>query len=100
MKTEGSIRMDYSAMLRKASSLEDLAEQLLKAADSVDRLRGGAASAWTGKASTEYCKKLSKERDLIRRRAKQLSQGAEGVRKAAKRIYDAEMYALSLFGRR
>ena len=28
MKTEGSIRMDYSAMLRKASSLEDLAEQL------------------------------------------------------------------------
>ena len=69
-------------------------------ADSIDRENDRIASGWTGNASGEYRKKISRERDLVRRRAQQLSQSAQGVRRAAKRMYDTEMFALSLFSRR
>lgn len=96
MKTAATIRMEYQAMLRKASGLEDLAGQLYRIADSIDVQSGQISSAWDGEASAEYRRKMVRERDLVRRRASQLSQSAQGVRAAAKRIYDAEMFALSV----
>ena len=100
MKSARLIKMDYNAMLQKAGSLEDLAERLYRIADSIDRENDRIASGWTGNASGEYRKKISRERNLVRRRAQQLSQSAQGVRRAAKRMYDTEMFALSLFSRR
>ena len=100
MKSARLIKMDYNAMLQKAGSLEDLAERLYRIADSLDRENDRIASGWTGNASGEYRKKISRERNLVRRRAQQLSQSAQGVRRAAKRMYDTEMFALSLFSRR
>ena len=99
MKSANAIRMDYNAMLQKASSLENLAGELNRIADSIDAGRGQVALSWSGLASAEYQKKLAREKDLVRRRARQLSQSAQGVRKAAKRLYDTEMFALSLLGR-
>ena len=91
MKSARSIKMDYNAMLQKAGSLEDLAERLYRIADSIDRENDRIASGWTGNASGEYRKKISRERDLVRRRAQQLSQSAQGVRRAAKRMYDTDI---------
>ncbi|MDO5476428.1 MAG: WXG100 family type VII secretion target [Eubacteriales bacterium] len=96
MKTAGTIRMNYQAMLRKAATLEELAGQLNRVAASIDHQTGMLSTSWTGDASAEYRKKLTRERDLARRRASQLKQSAQGVRSAAKRIYDAEMFSLSL----
>lgn len=99
MKTARSIRMDYNAMLQKASSLEGLADRLNRIAGSIENESDRIGAGWTGEASAAYRKKLSREKDLVRRRAKQLSQSAQGIRRAAKRMYDTEMFALSLIGR-
>ena len=60
MKSARSIKMDYNAMLQKAGSLEDLAERLYRIADSIDRENDRIASGWTGNASGEYRKKISR----------------------------------------
>lgn len=96
MKTARSIRMNYQAMLQKAASLDELAGQLKRTADLIDSQIAQISGSRTGDASWEYRKKLTRERDLVRRRAAQLSQGAQGVRGAARRMYNAEMFALSI----
>ena len=97
--TREQIEIDYRNTIRKAQRLRELAGELegirqSRIGGSLNNLPG----AWRGDASAMYDGKLRKLDDKVRKRIKELRNAADGIEKAAKRLHDAEMYGLSLFG--
>lgn len=99
MKTSETIKMEIQAMFQKADTLEQLAAELRRYAGEIEAQQGSISSLWTGDASAEFQKKLQREKNLVNRRAGQLEQASAGIRRAAARICNTEMFALSLIGR-
>ncbi len=91
MKSSSEILMDFKKSVRYAEKLDRLAKGLREETGYYETLsfwEGEAASVWSGKTLA-----LEKE---IETGAEELEYAADSLRRAAERIYDAEMHAYNL----
>ncbi|MBS6395738.1 MAG: hypothetical protein KH452_01120 [Clostridiales bacterium] len=94
MKSASEIRFDFRQAIRRAEELEEIACDMRRLSnkemeDSLQRLAG----AWKGEAADLFLSRGLQLRENIKQSANDLDRAASAVRKAAKRIYDAEMAA-------
>lgn len=95
MKTRGQIVFDFNNAQSQARRLDDLASELERRvvhglADSVQEL----SSAWKGSSASAYLQKEERLQNNISKTASNLRDIASEIRIVAKRVYDAEMYAI------
>lgn len=94
-KTLTSIRMDFDRAIRKAQSLEELAQQLESLAeDNMEATFQNVGRAWNGEASRDYLGKGRELKRKIKSSAAQLKRIAEALRTAARVTYNAERHAI------
>lgn len=95
--TRHQIEMDFRLASRQAERLEDTAAELLRMAQNQlpDTMRDLQAN-WTGDASAQYLEKCEALRRKLLCDARQMEDTAAAIRRAARRLYNAEMESLRL----
>lgn len=95
------IEMDFQRANQQADSLERLASELNRLAG---RQFAGTlnelAMSWKGDNANAFLQKGSRLEENMKQTAKNISKTAIQLRRTAKRIYDAEMYAKQLAEKR
>lgn len=95
--TRHQIEMDFQLASRQAEQLEETAAELLRIAndqlpDTMQQLQAN----WTGEASAQYLEKCEALRRKLLSDARQMENTAASIRRAARRLYNAEMESLRL----
>lgn len=92
-----NIEIDFQNAQAQAKRLEDVADNMKHLADQqiADTIRE-MSSCWKGETAAAYFGKAEKVKQDIADTAKALYAVASSIREQAKRIYDAEMRAISL----
>lgn len=91
MMSEASIRFNYNKAIQQAKRLEELANQLNNLAkDNVASTLSDLSRNWNGDSASQFLSKGHKAQNDIVKTAKQLSETAAAIRRAAKRMRDAE----------
>lgn len=97
MATRDHIEMNFRQTLAQADKLDELAERLSNVSD---KQFGGSlqnlAAGWKGENASLYMQKGSKLQDKMNTSVKDLHNTAASIRKAAQRLYAAEMAALAI----
>ncbi|MCD8103794.1 MAG: WXG100 family type VII secretion target [Lachnospiraceae bacterium] len=88
--SNSQIYMDYQGMCQKALELEELADKLEALADDKVACYAANKSFWQGDSGDACRQKLTKLDSLMRSRAKNIRNTADGLRKAAERHYQLE----------
>lgn len=97
MASKSEIQFNFQQALKRAEELEEIAEELKRLADrELEDSFDSLSAAWKGEAASAYLRKGSRLKEKILRSAKDLKSTAAVIRRTAKRIYDAEMYAYRL----
>lgn len=95
--TEAQIQIDFKAAIQQAEKLEGIAERMnILAADKFDTTLQDIAANWKGDSASSYLKKAGLVQTKMKASADDLNTVAGEIRSAAKRMYDAEMTALTL----
>lgn len=91
------IEIDFQNAQAQAKRLEDVADNMKRLADQqiADTIRE-MSSCWKGETAAAYFGKAEKVKQDIADTAKALYAVASNIRAQARRIYDAEMQAISL----
>ena len=95
----GIINIDFSDTISKASQIKEKADTI--AGISRNNMSGDVenlVSSWKGDSSSEYYKKYNKYNNTVKSKAQEISRIAQDLEKAAKRLKDAEVFGVSLFG--
>ncbi|HJD21099.1 MAG TPA: WXG100 family type VII secretion target [Candidatus Gemmiger faecigallinarum] len=95
--TRHTIEMNFRQASAQASRLDEQAEAVRAIAerqlpDTMQQLSGD----WSGTAAGQYLAKCEQLRQKLLNNARQLEQTADTIRRAARRLYNAEMAALRL----
>lgn len=93
------ITMDYRETMRRAEELEQLARRIKRKANGEYReAQRALAGVWSGEAAEAYLKKTNRIRDKLLRNAEELDRTADVLKRAATRLYRAEMLCTALPG--
>lgn len=97
MNTKEFIELNYSKALGQADRLEQAAEKLNMVSqqqfqDTIQNL----SADWTGTGASSYIAKGNRLVSDMNATAREIHRAAEDLRVMAKRLYDAEMAALSV----
>lgn len=91
MMSEASIRFNYNKALQQAKRLEELSNQLKNLANNnVNSTLSDISTNWKGDSANLFLQKGHKAKDDILKTSKQLADTAVAIRRAAKRMRDAE----------
>lgn len=95
--SEGTITFNYNRAMQQASELDEIANSLsnLTTSDFEGTLQNISVN-WKGENARQYLKKGERLQTDMRSTVRSLHSVASEIRTVAKRIYDAEMYALAL----
>lgn len=97
MATRDYIEMNFRQTLAQADKLDELAERLSNVSD---KQFGGSlqnlAAGWKGENASIYMQKGAKLQNKMNASVKDLHDAAGRIRKAAQRLYAAEMAALAI----
>lgn len=95
--SEGTINFNYNRAIQQASELDEIANNLsrLTSSEFAETMQNISAN-WKGENANKYLKKGERLQSDMSSTAKSLHGVASEIRRIAKRIYDAEMYALAL----
>lgn len=97
MASEAEIQFNYEKALKKAQELEEVAGELRQiAAGELDGTLTQLRGSWKGEAAELYQNKGEALGEKVGKSAENLLEIADGARKMAKRLYDAEMAAYRL----
>ncbi len=97
MKSSYEIRVDFQNAMEQAGKLDDLAANIdQRVVNKLDETAQSVHAAWKGDSATRYIGKTQELRQQIRQTARTLRDTAEDIRRAARRIYAAEMRALEI----
>lgn len=95
------IEMDFQRANRQADSLEELASELGKLAGSqFEGSLNELAANWKGDNANAFLQKGARLEENMKQTAKSIKNTAIQLRRTAKLIYDAEMYAKKLAEKR
>ncbi len=97
--SNSQIYMDYQGVCRKAQELEELAEKLETLAEDKVSCYVADKNFWQGDSGDVCRQKMTRLDNLMKSRAKNIRNTANGLRKAAERQYQLEM-ALSAIASR
>jgi WXG100 family type VII secretion target len=98
-KSSNQIYMDYQAIRQKADQLEELAGELKAIAQNEIADYSSNHSFWEGDSGDACRQKLKKLENNLNKRANELQNTADALRKAAERQYRLEMTLVSLVSR-
>lgn len=101
MATRESIEFDFQQAIAQAEKIEELSVALNTLAN--NKFQGTLQNIqvnWKGERATQYLSKGSRLQGKMDGTAGDLNSIAEDIRTIAKRIYDAEMAALSIASKR
>lgn len=91
------IEINFQAAQAQAKKLEDIADDMKRLANQqLANTIQEMSACWKGEAATSYFSKADKVKQDIAATAKTLYAIAESIREESKRIYDAEMRAVTL----
>lgn len=95
------IEMDFQRANQQADSLEELAAELNRLAGSqFEGTLNELAMNWKGDNASAFLRKGSRLEENMKQTAKNIKNTAIQLRRTAKLIYDAEMYAKQLAEKR
>ena len=95
--SSSQININFQAAQMQAKKLEDIADNKKRLADQqLANTVQEMSACWKGEAATAYFSKVGKVKQDIAATAKTLYAIAASIREEAKRIYDAEMKAVTL----
>lgn len=96
-KSAFEIKMDYNRAIRQANELDSIARELRNTANNeLQDCVADISHNWTGENSNAYVQKCNVLKSNIVSTAKKIEKTADTIRLIAKKIYDAEMFALRL----
>lgn len=99
--TKYMIELNFRQANAQADALDEQATQLRTLANSqLDGIMQQLRGSWTGDAANAYLDKCAQMRQQILTSVNQLTNNADALRKAARRLYNAEMTALRLANER
>lgn len=94
MASYATIQLNYQKAIRQANQLEDLANDLRNIANrNVDDALDQVAANWKGDSANMFLQKGNKAKNDLIASAKQLSNTAKAIRKAAENVRRAELEA-------
>ena len=95
--TYSEIQFNYSQAIKQASTLESIAKNLNKRANSdLSGIMRDVSNAWKSDSSPAYIRKGEKVKSDILTSAKNLQAIASSIRTVAKNVRDAELEALRI----
>ena len=101
MKTPSAISYDFQKAIQDAEELERAANGMKRLVESdMEYSKYTLSTAWQGEAAEAYQKKYERLQEKILQSASSLIKQAQEIRSAAKRAYDADMYAYRLANNR
>lgn len=97
MATRTRIEMDFKQAMAQADEVDEIADRLsdISGGQLGDALQNLAA-AWRGENAVSYLGKGARLQDKISASSGELHETAASIRRAARRIYNAEMEALRI----
>lgn len=91
------INVNFEQLQEQARRLEEIAAEIKRLADQqMAQTLQEMAVCWKGETASAYFNKADRVKQDIIDTAKLLNEAADGIRAQAKRIYDAEMQAVTL----
>ena len=95
--TRHTIELNFRQASAQASRLEEQAEAVRAIAErQMPDMMQQLSANWTGEAADQYLAKCEQLRKKLLNNARQLEDTADTIRRAARRLYEAEMTALRL----
>lgn len=89
-----AIKFNYQETMNQAKKLDELAGDMQnQCCKKMSEICENIGAAWTGQASSNYCKHMAGVRDDLQKKAKYLRDLAEFLRGAAKKIQAADAAA-------
>lgn len=97
MATYNEIKINYDNSKKKATKIEELAEQLRAIAkNDLDETLNMLSNEWKGESSTAFLHKGEALKDELLKTANLMDRNARSIRATAKKIYDTERAAIDL----
>lgn len=94
MASYATIQLNYQKAIRQANQLEELADDLRNIANrNVDNALDQVAANWKGDSANMFLQKGNKAKNDLLSSARQLSNTAKAIRKAAENVRRAEIEA-------
>ena len=101
MATRESIEMDFRQARAQADKIDGIAERLSQLANNqFGNTLQNMAAEWKGENASAYLDKGARLQNRMDASASDLRNSAAAIRRAARRIYDAEMAALEIANNR
>ena len=101
MKDIDHIYIDYNDTLRRADSINELAQKIrtVSSAD-LDEIGCGINAFWKGDAAEMYKKKIFEMSERLEKYSDNLTKASDGIKNAALRLRQMEESAIALFENR
>lgn len=97
MATRASIEMDFGQAMKQAEKIDGIAERLSRlSSDRFGTTLQNMTAGWKGENASAYYGKGTALQSKMNASVSDLRNSAEAIRRAARRIYDAEMAALDI----
>lgn len=97
MATRESIEFNFQKALREASEIDEIAEKLSSLSRSkFESTMQTLATVWKGDSAPSYFRKGDTLQEKMNRTSAELHNIASNLRAAARRLYEAEMAALTI----
>lgn len=97
MATRERIEMDFRQAMAQADKVDDLAERLSQVSNTqFGNTIQNMAAGWKGENAAAYLGKGARLQNRMNASASDLHNSAAAIRRAARRIYDAEMASLEI----
>lgn len=96
MKTQESIRIDFSNAMKQASAVDSCADELRKVSKQLQEALNELESGWKGEAASIYLGKCETLTSKISKSANDLSRISDTISKTAKVYYETEKAALAV----
>lgn len=97
MATRERIEMDFRQAMAQADKVEGIAERLSQVSNGqFGNVLQNMAAGWKGENASAYYGKGAKLQNKMNASVADLRNNAAAIRRAARRIYDAEMAALEI----
>lgn len=94
MASYSTIQFNYRRAISQANQLDDLADELKRLATrNVDSALDNVAASWKGDTSNMFLQKGNKAKEDLIKSARQLSNTAAAIRRAAENVRRAELEA-------